>query len=197
AAVAREKGNKLEAKHLEMKARTEREVYNQLVRLRDEEWKAAEASATSAENARKKYDNLIKQLEQLKQIQLLEHGISNTSLTTVRAIEKHVAKNSEDIKALQKKREQHGANKTAIDQQIEALREENANLEAVKPKVADIEKQQKKVTDEIRKQSKELEREKKNKVNNKDLKDAEKTVDRTNKKIEDRSEERSVGKELT
>lgn len=196
AAAAREKGNKLEAKHLEMKARTEREVYNQLVRLRDEEWKAAEASAKSAENARKKYDNLIKQLEQLKQIQLLEHGISDTSLTTVRAIEKQVAKNNEDIKALQKKREQHGANKKAIDQQIEALREENANLEAVKPKIADIEKQQKKVTDEIRKQSKELEREKKNKVNNKDLKDAEKTVDRTNKKIEDTKTKKVNPKEI-
>lgn len=76
------------------------------------------------------------------------------------------------------------------------MREENANLEAVKPKIADIEKQQKKVTDEIRKQSKELEREKKNKVNNKDLKDAEKTVDRTNKKIEDTKTKKVNPKEI-
>lgn len=183
AAAAREKGNTLEAKFLEMKARTEREIYNTLIRRTEEELKAAEASAKGAENARKKYDNLIKQLEQLKQIQLLEHGISNTSLTTVKAIEKQIAKNKEDIATLQRKREAHGANTKEIDKQIKSLEEENRKLEAVKPKIADIEKQQKKVTDEIRRQNKEIEREKKNKVNNNDLKDAEKTIDRTNQKI--------------
>src|SRR5690606_37655728 len=196
AAAAREKGNTLEAMFLEMKARTEREMYNALIRRTEEEWKAAEASAKGAENARKKYDDLIKQLEQLKQIQLLEHGSSNTSLTTVRAIEKQVAKDNEDLAALQRKREAHGANKKEIDRQIEALQEENDKLQAVKPKIADIEKQQKKVTNEILKQNKELEREKKNKVNNKDLKDAEKTVDRTNKKIEDTKTKKVNPKEI-
>lgn len=187
---ARQSGNIKLASQLEEQVRAKRVALDYTAKLADQEWEQAQKALQSADASRKKVKNLLNVYDQLKRILLLQHGINDAELASSKAIEKEISANNKTISQLEKKRDQHGANKKKIDEQIKALEKENSTLKKILPEMKNIEEQQNAVnrrvdegTQKANKLNKTLSKKEKKHVDTSDIANAQKKTDQLNRDI--------------